>query len=134
MPEPDADADADAEPETEPDADADASAALDPSLDRRDAAARSGDLARMAEANTEATFGTTDAASSRMPGVISGDVGPKGKTSAQLRALSRSERATYGEVPTGSVSPGGAKLLLLPMLAIAAFLIALVVLLGWLAS
>lgn len=105
-----------------------------PEHDRRDAGTRAADLARLAEANDEATFGDEDGARTLVPGVLSGDVGPKGKVSSQLRGLSRRERATYGEVPRGTTSPGGFLMLLLPMLAVALVLLGIVVLLGWLVS
>ncbi|MCW2924543.1 MAG: hypothetical protein JWM98_1947 [Thermoleophilia bacterium] len=101
--------------------------------ERRDAEARAGDLDAMARSAQDATFGTTDGSRTVVPGVLSGDVGPKGQISAQMRANSRKERATYGEVPPGSVAGGSGKVLLLPMLAIGFGLIALVVLVGWLA-
>lgn len=100
----------------------------------RDAAAHAGDLARMAEASDDATFGDEDAAKTRVPGILSGDVGPKGKVAAQLRGLSRHERATYGEVPRGTTSSGGFAYLLLPMLAFAIVVLGLVALLAWVAS
>lgn len=106
-----------------------------PQHERRDAAARAGDLARMAKAAEDATFGMDgEEAPARVivPGVISGDVGPKGRISADMRALSRSERATYGEVPPGAVTPGSGWILLVPMILIAVLLIAAVVLVGWL--
>ena len=99
---------------------------------RREAAEHASDLARMAGANADATWGDQPAARSRVPGVLTGDLGPKGEVASQLRDLSRRERATYGEVPHGSVEPGGFGLLLLPMLGIAALLVLVVVLAGWL--
>ncbi|MCB0879358.1 MAG: hypothetical protein KDC46_10330 [Thermoleophilia bacterium] len=100
--------------------------------ERRDAAARSGHLDRMARDAEDATFGESESSRVRVPGVLSGDLGPKGKVSAQMRDMSRSERDRYGEVPPGTVASRGGLLVLLPMLAIALGLIALVVLLGWL--
>lgn len=102
--------------------------------DRDDAAARSEDLARMARAAEEATFGDGDTPRARMPGTLSGDFGPKGIVSARHRELSRAERAARSEVPSGAVAPGGLTYLLLPMIGIALVLLALVALLGWLAS
>ncbi len=95
---------------------------------------RAEDLERMAADAEDATYGETDARRARVPGWLSGDVGPKGKVSAQLREGSRTERATYGEVPRGSVAPGGARLLLIPLIVIALALLAVVALLGWLLS
>jgi hypothetical protein len=106
----------------------------DPALDRRDAAARAGDLAKMSEAADDATYGADETGRRIVPGVVSGDVGPKGRVSAQMRSLSRKERATYGEVPRGTVAPGGSLLVLVPMLVIAALIILFVVLVGWLLS
>lgn len=106
--------------------------AADPS--RTDAAARASDLAAMSDAASDATWGEGDAGRNVVPGVLSGDLGPKGRVSAQLRDLSRRERSSYGEVPPGAVQPGGFGLLLLPMLGIALALVALVALVGWLLS
>lgn len=103
----------------------------EPEHERRDAAARAGDLDAMARANEAATFGDTDEARTIVPGVLSGDLGPKGRVSAQLRDLSRTERSQYGEVPPGAVSPGGGAYLLLPMIIIALVLIALAALVIW---
>lgn len=107
----------------------------DPSTpERTDAAARAGDLARMSREAEEATFGDKDAARARMPGVLSGDLGPKGVVSARHREQSRVDRAARSEVPYGAVEPGGLGFLLLPMIAIALALLAFVVLIGWLTS
>jgi hypothetical protein len=92
------------------------------------------DLARMARAADDATFGDGDTPRARMPGTLSGDFGPKGIVSARHRELSRTERAARSEVPRGTVEPGGMSYLLLPMIAIALVLLVLVALLGWLAS
>ncbi|MCW2928970.1 MAG: hypothetical protein JWM86_2938 [Thermoleophilia bacterium] len=108
--------------------------ATPPPHERRDAAARAGDLQRMSAEADDATYGSTPEGRTIVPGVLSGDVGPKGTVASQLRSLSRRERSSYGEVPPGSVSPGGFWMLLLPMLAVAALLIGVVVLLGWLLS
>ncbi len=103
-------------------------------VERRDAAARAGDLDRMAREARDATFGETDSAKVRVPGVLSGDLGPKGQVSAQHRELSRAQREARGEVPPGTVASGGSLLVLLPMLLIALALAAVVVLIGWLLS
>jgi hypothetical protein len=103
-----------------------------PQHERTDAAGRAGDLARLSQEAEAATFGDDESGRSVVPGVFSGDLGPKGRVAGQLRALSRRERATYGEVPRGTVAPGGGLLLLLPMLVIALVIIGIVVLLGWL--
>jgi hypothetical protein len=100
--------------------------------ERRDAAARAGDLDAMAGDAADATYGDTDERRARVPGWLSGEVGPKGKVSAQLRENARTERPAHGEVPRGTVSSGGAHLVLLPMLVIAVLLIAVVALVGWL--
>lgn len=106
-----------------------------PEPDGRDSKTRAGDLARLADASADATYGEDEKTGRAMvPGVLSGDVGPKGRVSAQLRGLSRRERATYGEVPRGAVAPGGNRFLLLPMLGIPLLLLALVALVGWLVS
>jgi len=115
--------------------DDDASTPVEPTPEgRREASDHAGDLKRMASDAADATWGDQPTGKVRVPGVLSGDLGPKGDVSSQLRDLSRRERATYGEVPHGSVEPGGARLLLLPMLGIAALLVLLVVLAGWLLS
>jgi hypothetical protein len=101
-------------------------------VERRDAAARSGDLQRMSRELQDATFGDTDASRARVPGVLSGDLGPKGKVSAQMRDLSRTQRGRLGEVPPGTVSQEGMRLVLLPMIALALVLLALALLAGWL--
>lgn len=93
-----------------------------------------GDLQRLAEANATATWGDSDRDRVRVPGILSGDVGPKGKVAAQLRSLSRSERATLGEVPYGTNVPGTGRLVLLPLLAIAVVLALVVALIFWLAA
>ncbi|MCW2972606.1 MAG: hypothetical protein JWN72_879 [Thermoleophilia bacterium] len=93
-----------------------------------------GDLQRLAAANEEATWGDTERGRIRVPGILSGDVGPKGKVAAQLRSLSRSERAHLGEVPYGTNVPGSGRLVLLPMLAIALVLALVVALIFWLAA
>lgn len=114
--------------------------------DHRTAADRSGDLSRMASDARDATFGAdpgTDAGPdrlpggqgrARLPGVITGDLGPKGSVAHDMRALSRRERAGRGEVPSGTVVPGGGRFLLAAMLGIALVLLALAILIGWLAS
>jgi len=102
-----------------------------PSEDQPDRATRSGNLRRLATENREATWGDTDGARGVVPGIVSGDVGPKGRISAQLRGLSRRERAA-GDVPPGTNVDGTGALMLGVMLAIAFALIVVVVLVGWL--
>lgn len=68
----------------------------------------------------------------RMPGILSGDIGPKGEVSAQHRDLSRTQRRRLGDVPQGGVAPNSALILLAPMLFIVVLLLALAALLGWL--
>jgi hypothetical protein len=94
---------------------------------------QSGELRRLAAANEDATWGDADRSRLRVPGVFSGEVGPKGKVSAQLRSLSRAERGTLGSVPYGTTVPRTGRLVLIPLLLIAAALLALVALLVWLA-
>jgi hypothetical protein len=94
-------------------------------------AARVGELRRLAAANEQATWSDSERAKLRVPGVLSGEVGPKGKVSAQLRSLSRAERATLGEVPYGTTVPGTGRLVLLPMLLIALVLLGVVALIFW---
>ena len=103
-----------------------------PEQGRRDAAARAGDLDRMASEARDATFGEADTGRVRVPGIISGDLGPKGRIAAQHRELSRSQRDRLGEVPPGTVAPRGGLLVLVPLLLVALALVAVVVLLGWL--
>lgn len=92
------------------------------------------DLRRMADEASDATWGDTPKGRVIVPGVLSGEVGPKGRISAQMRSISRTERAQYGEVPPGAVAPGGHLLLLVPMVVFALVVLALAVLLGWLLS
>lgn len=92
------------------------------------------DLARMAEEARDATFGETGEGRVVVPGVLSGDVGPKGRIASQHRALSRRERATALDVPPGSASPGGLAFLLVPMLLLAALVLGAAVLIAWLVS
>ena len=94
---------------------------------------RDSDLGRHAEDARNSTWDDQEVGRHVIPGVVSGDLGPKGRVSAQLRDLSRRERQSYGEVPRGTThGDGGLRYLLLPMLGIAALLILVVVLLGWL--
>jgi hypothetical protein len=100
-----------------------------------DFATERSDLTAHASAAQDAIWGERerdDDPRHHIPGFISGDMGAKGEVSAQLRDLSRHERDRYGDVPHGSVGPAGAKLILLPMLALAAGLLALAFLIGWL--
>ena len=94
--------------------------------------ARAGELRRLAAANEEATWGDSERSAIRVPGLISGDVGPKGKVGAQLRALSRAERRNLGEVPSGTVVPGTGRFVLLPLLIIAFVLVLAVAAIIWL--
>lgn len=99
---------------------------------RSDASSRRGELDRMARQHAEATWGDGTARRSIVPGVVSGDVGPKGRISAGLRSLSRDQQASGDHVPRGTTARGGALLVLLPMLAVAATLFAIVGLVIWL--
>lgn len=93
-----------------------------------------GALHELAEANSEATWGDSEVGTTRVPGVLSGDVGPKGKISAQLRSLSRSERSRMGEVPRGTIVDGTGRYILLAMMLIVAVLVAIVAFIWWIAS
>ena len=95
---------------------------------------RASDLQGSANANRDATWGSTDAARGAVPGLISGDLGPKGRVSAQLRDLSRSERQRYGQVPRGTNVPGTGRYLFAMFAVLVLVLLALAVLIGWLAS
>jgi hypothetical protein len=99
-----------------------------------DAGARPEELEERAAAAADATWGESEGNRARVPGMLSGDIGPKGRIGAQLRELSRHERATYGEVPRGTVVSGGGRHILVLMFVIAFVLLALVVLLGWVVS
>lgn len=101
---------------------------------RSDAAARAEELEEHAGAAADATWGDSLTGRARVPGMLSGDVGPKGKVSAQLRELSRTEGSSYGEVPRGTVAPGGGRYILLMLFVIAFVLLGFVVLLGWVVS
>lgn len=93
-----------------------------------------GSLHELADASREATFGETGAGKAWVPGVISGDLGPKGKVAAQLRDLSRAERSRLGEVPRGVQADGTGRYVLGAMLLIVIGLSAIVALLVWLVS
>ena len=96
---------------------------------------RETELDEHAKAATDATWENQEVGRHVIPGIVSGDLGPKGRVSAQLRDLSRREKSSYGEVPRGTThGEGGLRYLLLPMLGIAAFLLLVVVFIGWLAS
>lgn len=86
----------------------------------------------MAREHAEATWGDGRRRRSIVPGILSGDLGPKGRISSRLRSVSRAQHAGRDEVPRGTTSPGGALLVLLPMLAVAATLLAIVGLVIWL--
>ena len=101
---------------------------------RSDAGARPENLEEHARAAEDATWGDSLTGRARVPGVLSGDVGAKGKVAAQLRDLSRTERSSYGEVPRGTVAPGGGRYILLLMFIVAFVLLGFVVLLGWVVS
>jgi hypothetical protein len=93
-----------------------------------------GALSEIADANEDATWGDTDAGKAWVPGVISGDLGPKGKVSAQLRHTARAERSQYGEVPYGAIAPGTGRYLLVAIGAVVLVLVAIVALIFWLAA
>lgn len=100
--------------------------------ERRDAAARADDLERQARDAADATWGETGSRRARVPGVLTGEIGPKGTVGSQLRDLSRAERARRGEVPPGAIDGPGGRLALLTMVAIALLLLLGVAALGWL--
>lgn len=89
------------------------------------------DLARLAKQQQEATWGETGAARGAVPGVLSGDVGPKGRVSAQLRSLSREQRGAGSVVPRGTTSGTGGGTLLAAMLLVAVAIFALAGLVAW---
>lgn len=93
-----------------------------------------GSLHELADASRDATYGETGAGRAWVPGVISGDLGPKGKVSAQLRDLSRAERSRLGEVPRGMQAPGTGRYVLGALLLVVAALVGLIALFVWLAS
>jgi len=95
---------------------------------------RVSDLHGAVVANQDATWGDTKASRGVVPGIISGDVGPKGVVSAQLRGLSRVERATYGEVPSGAVTPGTGRFLLAFMLGVVVVIVLVVALVIWIST
>lgn len=103
--------------------------------ERRDAKAKAENLEEHAAATTDATWDDQEVGRHVIPGIVSGDLGPKGRVSAQLRDLSRREKSSYGEVPRGTThGEGGLRYLLLPMLGIAAALFLVVALMWWIAS
>ncbi len=100
-----------------------------------DARANAENLDAHADAVTDATWADQEVGRHVVPGIVSGDLGPKGRVSAQLRDLSRRERSSYGEVPRGTThGDGGFRYVLLPMLAIAFVLLLVVALIMWIAS
>ncbi|MCW2960700.1 MAG: hypothetical protein JWM90_1087 [Thermoleophilia bacterium] len=99
-----------------------------------DHADRVADLDALANENRDATWGETRGGSAWVPGIISGDLGVKGKISAQLREQSRRERQERRSVMPGATTPGSARIVLLPMLAIAAGLVAVIALIVWLVA
>lgn len=100
--------------------------------ERRDAAARPEDLERQARDAADATWGDTGSRRARVPGVLTGEVGPKGTVGSQLRDLSRAERAARSEVPPGAVDGPGGRLALATMVGIALLLLVGIAALGWL--
>ncbi len=102
--------------------------------ERTDAAGQAENLEEHAEAATEATWDDQEVGRHVIPGIVSGDLGPKGRVAAQLRDLSRRERSSYGQVPRGTTHGDGLRILLLPMLGIVVVLLLVVALIGWLAS
>lgn len=96
--------------------------------------AQHGNLHEQASANRDATWSDTDAPRARIPGVLNGEAGPKGRISAQLRDLSRTERSRYGEVPRGMIVDGTGRYVALAIGVVIVVLIALIVLIGWLAT
>lgn len=99
---------------------------------RRDAAARPEDLDRQAREAADATWGETGSPRARVPGVLTGEIGPKGTVGSQLRDLSRTERARRSEVPPGAVDSRGGRLALLTMIGLALLMIGVATALGWL--
>ena len=102
--------------------------------DMPDRDAERGALHEIADVNSDAMWGDTDAGRAWVPGVVSGDLGPKGKVAAQLRHTSRSERRTYGEVPYGVAAPGTGRYVLIGIFGVVAVLIGVVALIFWLAQ
>ena len=106
-----------------------------PAHEPEDQQSRRADVARLAREHADATWGDEASNSTpRLPGVLSGDLGPKGRVSARMRDLHRSERRRYGDVPRGTFGPGGVRYVLAPLLAFAALVLAVVILVGWLLS
>ncbi|MBC7643710.1 MAG: hypothetical protein H7123_01195 [Thermoleophilia bacterium] len=117
-----------------PDSDADSSKRqLDGDPTTRD------DLARVAAAQRDAVWGTPDVE----PGgtrkglplvarVFTGEIGPKGEISGELRKLRLGRRRE--EIPHGTVISGGGFLIFLAMLTIVAVALALLAVLYWLVS
>lgn len=91
-------------------------------------------LAARAEAAEAATWSSGDEGPGPMPGLLAGEVGPKGHAGARLRELSRTERASWGDVPRGTTSPGTGRYVLGAMLCVAVVLLLAAALIGWLAS
>ncbi|MCW2920418.1 MAG: hypothetical protein JWL76_292 [Thermoleophilia bacterium] len=103
--------------------------------ERVDAKAKAENLVEHAAAATDATWADKEVGRHVVPGIVSGDLGPKGRVAAQLRDLSRREKSSYGEVPRGTThGQGGFRYLLLPMLGLAVVLVLIAVAIGWLAS
>ena len=71
----------------------------------------------------------------KLPMVTVGSAGGRtDPTQVRVRDLSRTERSSYGEVPRGTMVPGGGRLLLGMMLGFAFALLVLALLIGWVAS
>lgn len=103
--------------------------------ERRDAKAKAENLDAIAGANEQATWENQEIGRHVIPGIVSGDLGPKGRVSAQLRDLARREKSSYGEVPRGTTyGDGGFRFVLLPMLGIAVVCLMVVALMWWIAS
>lgn len=90
------------------------------------------DLRRSAAANEQATWGDAERNRVRVPGILSGDVGPKGKVAAQLRSVSRAEMIRGGEVPFGTTVPGTGRVVVVAMAGIILGLLLIIGVVVWL--
>ena len=109
--------------------------------ERRDAGSRRGDLARQARQAEDATFAGEEADGAgggldRIPGagLVTGDLGPKGRIASRHRSLSRRASLDREEVPPGTTTPGTGRYLLATMLLLALGALGLALLIGWLAT
>lgn len=104
--------------------------------DERSATERAADLTTEAQVQNDAIWSSPSARRSHrsaLLGYITGEVGPKGDVSANLRELSRSQRTRLGaDVPHGTTTPGTGRYILAAVAALIALLSGFVAVIAWL--